>query len=371
MAIDVVQSTDARTNKRWSKLFPAFYLQECWMMRAASREDDGIITIRDDLEKHAGDQITITVRGLMSGPGVQDLAALTGTEEPILTSTDALLVHELAHATLLQGPISNQRVLYDRRKTARSGLTDWYAPRTDHGAINQLAGYTPITDTRYTGNMAVTAPSTGRQILPTGITDAASLNNTHLFNLQYWDSAKLKAKSLTTGIRPAKFGGKALYIGVLHPSCTKDMRTTTGVGQWLDIQKSAMTGGDIGDNPIFWDAIGQYNSVLLHENSRISNAVSNAGAAVADTKRALFLGAQAATMAWGRMNSQDTMFVWLEELRDYGRQMGVAISSVWGLKKVVVTPTNGVGSAVDFAVVVIDTYGIDIDTLGAATTMAQ
>jgi len=29
------------------------------------------------------------------------------------------------------------------------------------------------------------------------------------------------------------------------------MRTNTSTGQWLDIQKSAMQGGEINDNPIF------------------------------------------------------------------------------------------------------------------------
>jgi N4-gp56 family major capsid protein len=145
---------------------------------------------------------------------------------------------------------------------------------------------------------------------------------------------------------------------------------SAGTGQWFDIQKAAMTGGDLGDNPIFWGSIGQYHGVLLHENARVPNAVSNAGAAVANTKRNLFLGAQAMTMAFGRRSGSDTMFVWLEELRDFGRQLGVGISAVWGLKKVAVTPTTGTATPVDFGVIVIDVFGTDIDTLGSAASQA-
>lgn len=371
MAIDVVSTSNALTNKRWSKLYVASFMQETWLMRMASRKDTGCIMIMDELEKHAGDQITFGFRGLMSGRGTQDTAALTGTEETILHSYDQLNIHELAHATLLQGPISNQRVLYDRRMDARSGLSDWYAARADHAGFNQLAGNVAITDTAYTGNVATTAPTSTRQILPTGVTDAANLNSSHTFNLNYWDAAKLKAKSLTSGIRPAKFGGRAMYVGIVASSCVNDMRQAAGVGQWLDIQKSAMTGGDVGDNPIWWGALGQYNGVLMHESPRVPNATANAGTAVANTKSNLFLGAQAATMAWGRMPGNETMFTWMEELRDYGRQMGVGISSVWGLKKAIQTPTVGSASAVDFAAVRIDTWGVDIDTLGSLQTMAQ
>jgi N4-gp56 family major capsid protein len=150
----------------------------------------------------------------------------------------------------------------------------------------------------------------------------------------------------------------------MHPSQATDMRQNTSAAQWFDIQKAAMTGGDIGDNPIFWNSLGMYHGVLLHENSRVTNSVSNAGAAVANTKRALFCGAQAATLAFGRSNGENQKFVWLEELRDFGRQIGIGVSAIWGLKKVVF-------NSVDFGVIVIDTYGVDIDTLGAAATNAE
>lgn len=372
MAIDVVTSNNQLTNKRWSKLFPAFFMQETWAMRMASKSDTGIVLIMQELQKHSSDAVTFGVRGLLQGRGVQDLSALTGNEETGVNSYDTLSVHELAHATVLQGPISNQRVLYNRRMSGRSQLTDWYAARADHSVFNQTGGYTALADTAYTGNMATTAPTAGRQILPPGVPggDPANLTSANTFSLNLWDQAKLSAKSLTKGIRPAKFGGRALYVGIIHPSQTADMRTSAGVGQWLDIQRAAMTGGDIGDNPIFWESLGQYNGILMHESSRITNSVSLAGVVVAATKRAQMLGAQAATMAFGRMEGNDTMFVWLEELRDFGRQMGIGISSIWGIKKTTPTPTGVGGTAVDFAAVVIDTFGQDIDPVGTQATMA-
>ena len=363
MAEWVYQSSDVLTVKRWGKYMLAQFLQEAFFLRMASKEASSMIMMMDDLTKHAGDSVTYGVRNLLSGFGVLDLNTLTGNEEAPTTYGQALLIHELAHAVLLVGPISNQRVIFDRRKEGRDTLADWYAARVDHAAPNQLAGYTPQTDTRLTGLQAVVAQT--RQILPTGLSDAASITSANgVFNITMWDLAQNKAKALTTGIRPLKVGGRSFYVGIMHPSQVSDMRTSTSVGQWLDIQKAAMTGGDVGDNPIFWESLGMYRRVLLHENARITNSVANAGTAVANTKRALFCGAQAAVIAFGRGMGEAQKFRWLEELRDFGRQIGIGVSAIWGLVK---TQFN----SSDFAVIVVDTYGLDIDTLNSAGQQTQ
>lgn len=360
--------TDPLTNSRWSKLMLSQYLIDTLFFRFASPDDTSLMQVLDDLRKHAGDSVTYGISQLLSGPGVMDLNTLTGNEESPQTYGDSLFVHELAHAILLVGPISDQRILFDRRKTGRNRLADWYAARTDHSAANQLAGYTPQTDTRFTGLQACTTAT--RQIFAqpappaTQITDAANLANTNTFVLNVIDNAEVLAKSLTNGIRPLKVGGRSFYVCFMHVSQATDMRVNTSTGQWLDVQKAAMTGGDIGDSPLFYESLGMWHRTLLHENSRIPNAVSNAGAAVANTKRALFCGAQAAVMAFGRAHNGEDKFTYLEELRDFGRQIGIGVSAIWGLHKVQFNNN-------DFGVTVIDTWGADIDQLGSQEAMAQ
>lgn len=349
-------------------------MQGCWFLRCASREDSGGIYLFDNVSKNAGDLITYGVSQLLSGQGVLDLNTLTGNEEAPTTYGDSLYVHELAHAVLLVGPISIQRVLFDMRKIGRNRLADWYAARADHAGANQLGSQNQITDTRYTGLQAATAPAPAanatvpsRQIVAPyagSNTDAASLTSSQVMDIRLTDVAIRWAKSITQGVRPLQVAGRKLYVEVMHPSQTTDMRTSTSVGQWLDIEKAAMTGGDVAENPIFWESIGMYHGTLLHENSRTPNAVSNAGAVVSNTKRAIFFGAQAAGMAFGRYPGESSRFRWLEELRDFGRQLGIGVSSIWGMKKTVF-------NSVDFATIAIDTYGVDVDTPGAATTMGQ
>jgi N4-gp56 family major capsid protein len=356
------QTTDPLTVKVWAKQMLAQFAQWAFFLRIASKEDTSAVVVMDQLEKHAGDSVTIGESTLLTGAGVLGLNTLTGNEEAPNTYNDALIINELCHAILLVGPISNQRVLFDRRKIGRNRLADWYAARCDHAGANQLGSYTPQTDVRFTGLQACTTVT--RQILPTGVTDAANLASTNMMAITFWDTAVRAAKALTTGIRPVKVNGRDLFIGLMHPSQSTDMRQNASTGQWLDIERAAMTGGDIGDNPIFWNSLGMYHGVLFHENSRVTNAVANAGTAVANTKRAIFLGSQAAVLAFGRGQGESQKFRWLEELRDFGRQIGIGASAIWGLVKVQF-------NAIDYAVAAVDTYGLDIDTLNAATTNAQ
>ena len=362
MADWVYQSNDPLSVKLWAKQMMSQFAQWSFYLRIASKEDTSATMVMDNLEKHAGDSVTFGQSALLQGAGVLGLNTLTGHEEAPNTYNDALVINELCHAVLLVGPISNQRVLFDRRKVGRNRLADWAAARVDHWGANQLCSYTPQTDIRFTGLQGC-LPTT-RQILPTGVTDAGALAPTNQMQITFWDIAVRSAKALTTGIRPVKVNGRDLYIGVMHPSQTTDMRQNTSTGQWLDIQRAAMTGGDIGDNPIFWNSIGMYHGVLFHENSRVTNAVANNGTAVANTKRAQFLGAQAAVLAFGRGQGESQKFRWLEELRDFGRQIGIGTSWISGMVKVQF-------NAQDFAVTALDTYGVDIDVLGSPATNSQ
>lgn len=366
-------TSDPLTVSRWAKEMFAQFMQETFFMRCASREDSACLYVLDNLSKGPGDNVTFGVTNLLQGEGVLDLQTLTGNEESPTTYGDSLFIHELAHAVLLSGPISIQRVLFDMRKIARNRLADWYAARADHAVANQVGSQVQIADTRYTGLQAAIAPQPtaatnySRQIIaPFGgsYTDADSLTTSDTMDIRLTDVAIQWAKSLTQGVRPMQIGGRKMYLQVMHPSQVTNMRTSTTTGQWLDIEKAAMTGGEIGQNPIFWESLGMYHLTLFHENARVPNAVTNAGAAKANTKRAIFMGAQSAVLAFGRYPGEKSRFRWLEELRDFGRQLGIGVSSIWGVKKVEFNSR-------DFGTIAIDTYATDVDTVGSLAQLAQ
>jgi hypothetical protein len=71
-----------------------------------------------------------------------------------------------------------------------------------------------------------------------------------------------------------KVDGDDRYVMVLHTNQVTQLRTNTSTGQWLDIQKAAMTGDGSKDNPILTGALGVYNGVILHESTRITHGVT-------------------------------------------------------------------------------------------------
>ena len=130
-----------------------------------------------------------------------------------------------------------------------------------------------------------------------------------------------------------------------------DMRASTSTGQWLDIQKAAMTGGEISDNPLFDGSLGVYNGVVIHSDVRVTQGVnSSTGAAVTTVRRAVVCGAQAGVIAFGRDNGP-SKFTWVEELFDYENQIGVSAGSIFGMKKAVF-------NSADFGVVTLSTYAV-------------
>jgi N4-gp56 family major capsid protein len=334
--------------KVWSKRLYREALKATWYSKFMGEGTDSLIQVKTELEKGAGDRITIGLRMQLTGDGVQGDGTLEGNEEALTTYSDNLFIDQLRNAVRSAGKMSEQRIPWSIREEAMAGLRDWWAGRLDTSMANQLAGYILETDTRYTGNQAPIAPDSNHILIQGQATEAA-LTSTDTFVLSLLDKAVAKAKTLTPMIRPVKVDGDDYYVALLHPFQVYSLRTNTNTGQWLDIQKAAMTGGEVSDNPIFTGALGVYNNVVLHEDSRMPAGINVAGnAAVSNTRRAVFAGAQALSMAFGQKN-QDQQATWVEELFDYGNQLGVSAGMIFGLKKTVF-------NSQDFSTIVLSTY---------------
>ena len=128
------------------------------------------------------------------------------------------------------------------------------------------------------------------------------------------------------------------------------MRTSTDTGQWLDIQKALVQGHGRESSPIYSGALGEYNGTVLHESTRVPFGEDTSNTALSNVRRAVFCGAQAACMGFGRGYGESRMS-WVEELFDYKNQLGVSAGLIGGLKKTVF-------NSQDFATIVIGTYSV-------------
>lgn len=342
--------------KLWSKKLSVEALKATWFRKFMGSSSDSMIQVKDETSKQAGDRITIGLRMQLNGAGIQGDGTLEGLEESLTTYSDNIFIDQLRHAVRSSGQMSEQRVTFSIREEARAGLTDWWSDRLDTCMFNQLAGYTAQNDTRYTGNQAAIAPSAGRFFVAGSAVGALPESSLSATTTQYLTLADIDrcvniAKTATPLIRPLKVDGEDKFAMFLHPNQVRALRTNTSQGQWLDIQKAAMTGGKVNNNPIFTGALGVYNQTILYEAVRIPNTVTANASAGDQTpfRRAVFAGAQAGFMAFGQKTGTSARASWDEETFDYGNQFGVSAGMIFGTKKAVF-------NSVDFGAIVVSSF---------------
>ena len=334
--------------KHWAKDLMKEALKKTYALQFIGTGKDSLCTIKTETKNQGGDRVRIAIRSQLTGAGIQGDNTLEGNEESLETFYQDVSIDQLRHAVRSGGKMSEQRVPFSVRAEARDGLADWWADRFDTWFFNQLTGNTGVSDPRYYGFNAPTAPDTDHITYhSSGSTAEVSLSATTVAQLRLTtiDYAVEKAKMAKNTIRPVRVGGKDYFVMFVHPYQVTDLRTSTAAGQWQDIQKAAMGGGKVDDNPIFTGALGVYNGVILHESTRIPASPTNASA-----RRAVLCGAQALCMAFGREYGKGT-YSWVEELFDFKNQLGVAAGCQAGLIK---TRFNGS----DFGTVVVPTYAV-------------
>lgn len=333
------------TVKLWARKLFQEALKQTWLYKFMGPDSSNAIQVLNDTSKGPGDRITVGLRMQLSGNGVLGDGTLEGNEEALTTYSDNLVINQLRHAVRSDGKMSEQRIPFSIREEARQGLADWWAGRIDLALFNQLAGNTAESDTRLTGANATTAPTSNGVSYPNGLSSEASVasgTTSNIFKLNYIDQAVEKAKTNSPLIRPLRVNGEDKYLIFLHPYQVTDLRQNTATGQWLDIQKAVYQASKE-NNPIYKGALGEYNGVILHESTRVPFVTTNVA-------RALFMGAQAGAIAFGQGYAQNRL-AWVEELFDYGNQLGVSAGMIFGAKKMVF-------NSQDFGTVVIPTYAV-------------
>ncbi len=365
MATTLIGVNDALAVKLWAKRLAYDIVYRTDISALIGEDDNAIIQLKSETSKGAGDQVTFALMKKLTQDGITENQTAQGNGESLSLYSDAILINELLFNVGIPNKgrsIDAQRTLLDLRGAARRGLKTLWGERMSIWFFNQVCGYTVQTDLRYTGNNAVIAPTSTRRIVadalgPTVNTVDENIVAGDTFNLNYVDYARELAETVSSPVHPINIPGMAggddimglKYVMYLHPYQVTDLRTSTSTGQWLDIQKAAMQGGKISNNPIYTDAIGEYNNVILRKSPHVTQGVrSDTGAAITTVRRAVLVGGQAAAMAFGQ-DMSDGDFNWNEELFDHKRKMEVSVMSIAGLKKTVYAST-------DANTVVVSTY---------------
>jgi len=338
-----------------------------------ARDQTSIVQLFDEPLKGPGDTVKFDFLPNLAGPGTIGDFPIAGQETPMSWQTTSFTINQQRNAVLIVGKMSQQRVPWSMRDAAYAQLANWVKLIIDAGLLNQAACNTNQTNVAYTGLNGCATLDANHQILAGGAANEAALTNGDIMQLEYLTSAVAKAQStLIFPIKPPVLKGVEV-AGMLfsHPTQVRDLKNNFTAGEWGNIFGMALQGGQVTGNPIFTGAIGIYENVVIHSDANVpwgdstqnqmmlSNGTLVASPTVLGTKsvaRAVFMGAQALTVAFGsadNMEGHPLRVRWYEEILDAGNQLRVTAGLIWGCAQ----PQVSVGgTASNYATIVISTY---------------
>lgn len=366
---------DANAVKIWAKQVEVAERDYSEIAPLIGSDQNSIIQEKSELAKGPGDQVKFNLRAVLQGSGFTENETAEGNGEELTFSQDAIVINELGN--VVKNPSDNtidaQRVPFNLRAQGRDALAEWYGNRKAVTFFNQVCGYTPAWNggvptatagPKFTGLNPVTAPASAsglvRQIWAGAVSNDQSLTDTDIFTVQMIDKAVTRARLGIQKIKPITVNGAKKYVMYIHDVQVEQLRTATGRGGWLDIQKAALEGA--GKHGIYNGALGEWNNVVLRRSPNVTNGVdSGNGAPVTNVKRAVLLGAQAAVCAYGRRtNPAKGQYRYSEELKDHGRRLETGIWGIWGLKKTLFqAPIGGSMVNTDYGALVVSTWAPD------------
>lgn len=365
MARTIVGVNDAKAVKKWAGMLAydtshKSYWNSKFMARGAEAEVP--VQILTDLESDAGEQISYDLLAELKMAPVEGEDILEGKEEGQKFYTDQIYIDQARAGVNTGGRMTRKRTLHDLREKAKRQQSSWWARLMDELLFIYVSGERGINTNfllplGYTGraNNALVTPDSNHRLYGGDATAYNNIDSGDKMDLRLIDRAKTKADSQGGGatdvpvLQPCKIDGNETFVCVMHVFQEDDLRSSTTTGQWLDIQKAA-AGAEGKNSPIFKGSMGMYRGCILHSH-RNAIRFSNAGSGNVEAARALFLGSQAAVVAFGSPGT-NLRFDWHEETRDNGDKVVISTSSIFGVKKVTFTTPAG---AQDFGAFALDT----------------
>lgn len=366
MARTIVGVNDAKAVKKWAGMLAhdtshKSYFNSRFMARGAEAEVP--IQILTDLESDAGEAISYDLLAELKMAPVEGEDILEGKEEGQKFYTDQIYIDQARAGVNTGGRMTRKRTLHNLREKAKRQQSSWWARLMDELLFIYLSGARGINPNfllpqGYTGraNNALVTPDSYHTLYGNDATAFNNIDANDKFDLRLIDRAKTKADSQGGGatdvpvLQPCKIDGNETFVCVMHTFQEDDLRANTNTGQWLDIQKAA-AGAEGRNSPLFKGSLGMHRGVILHSH-RNAIRFNNAGSGNnVEAARALFLGSQAAVVAFGSPGT-NMRFDWHEETRDNGDKVVISTSSIFGVKKVTFTTAAG---AQDFGVFALDT----------------
>lgn len=359
-------TSDPSTVKLWSNRIYKDFITDSGLLAAMIKS--GVVSQQDKTQNTAGDRITISFLNRLTNAGLIGDQVATGNETNISYFTDNVFINSLRNPVALPNTmtISQQRVQYNLLEDAYQVSMDWLKIRGVVGALYQLAGYTATSftydGTTYSGSQRLTltgmndaiAPTASRVFRPNSLTTDEAVNADPTATMTF--NSVLECEALAETLRPyirpiSETDGIKFHMYVHTRQWQQLLQDTTAPVQYRDIQGNMIASGR-GDGRIARSMV--YSQTEIFKTDKIPNGVnSSTGASLANVRRAVFCGKDAACLALGMgfADGKETVpgFLIRQDEYDIGQQRRMAISAIFGIKKI---QFNGL----DNGVIVVPTY---------------
>lgn len=358
MAMTEFALNHALAVQRWSTSLAVEAAKKQYFAKFIGTSKDDLITLQTELNKGAGEKVTIGLRMKLVEHGIEGDNIIEGDahgEEALTFYNDYLFIDQLRKSTKSKGKMTEQRVPYNLRQEGRDALAVWWAEELDEEIMCYLAGARGVgtmhNATNWTGraNNALTAPDAAHLVVAGGHAKA-TLVAADVMELSLVEKLVAKAETTDPMIQPFMVNGEKKFVLLMHTFQAFDLRTSTTTNDWLDITKATDTGrGDA--SKLYTGKLGEYADVILHKHRNVIRFSDYGAGGNLPAARALFMGAQAGLMAYGQ-DSGPSRYSWNEDKDDRGNALAITAGTIFGIKK---TRFN----AKDFGVVAVDTYSAD------------
>ncbi len=339
----------------------------------------GVMKRVEELDRaQAGDEITITQIGRLTGIGTGEGGTLEGNEESQNLNGELMKFGVFRHAVAFPGPdtVEDARSHVRFEEEAEVQLRQFHGSRVDASCFNQLAGSSATTITiegaTYSGTNrtfvqglnTITAPTTNRIVRAAAAATDQALTSSDTMNLDLIDVALEKLQ--TTAPTAESLDNDEWDIYISHEQGLDLRRDSSGSIQWYTNELARVEGGQASGNPIFdKDAfgkrpIGKYANVNIYESNNVAfGQNSSTSAKISTVRRAVLCGKSALLFSSkfsGALMGEDTggnaplKFI-TDRTRDYGYVVGKEGRMLYGVKKHVFNPQSE-----DYGVVVISTF---------------
>jgi N4-gp56 family major capsid protein len=319
--------------QQWEDTFFTQYIHDGGFKPLMGTGENAVIQVKEDLTKKAGDSITIALVNRLDNAAVTGSSTLEGSEEDMVSRSFRVYVDKRRNGVRVS-EMNEQKSAISLRQAAKPVLLDWAMEDTRDliitalGSINGVS-FTASTEAQRDAYLVdnVDRIVFGAVAAPSATDMSAALDEldttADLLTTAVLDAAILKAKLASPKIRPMRDpgNGRRYYVVFAHPAAFVNLRasmTTTLASTASVLEGSKLfEGGDL-----------HWNGAIVKECDNLPVYLNLGASATNEVTPVYLCGAQALAIAYAKRWKSVT------EVFDYGDKHGVAVDSIYGVRKV-------------------------------------